>query len=82
MPPDDSPAQTPPADYRHSAPAPPGYPDQETDEVYFSRRTAEELERAARSSDGAVKRIHLDMASRYATRSELAKHKTAYAGHE
>ena len=35
------------------------------DQEYYSRRERQERERAARSEDGAVRRLHLELAERY-----------------
>lgn len=53
----------------HEAPPPAAG---ETDEAYFARRAAEELEIAAKTTDPAVKRTHLDLAALYATKREIA----------
>lgn len=44
----------------------------EDDRTYYERRAETELVNASRASDRSVKVIHLDLASRYATLSELA----------
>jgi len=40
------------------------------DKGYYARRAQEELDRAARTSDPSAKRVHLDLAARYATLGE------------
>lgn len=42
----------------------------ENDRQYYERRARQQLDLAAAATDPAVKAIHLNLASRYATQSE------------
>ena len=44
----------------------------ETDQQYYERRGQQELDLAAAAVDPHVRKLHLNMAARYATKAELA----------
>lgn len=43
------------------------------DVEYYRRRTAQEQQRARSCDQGAIRRLHLDLASRYAARADEAE---------
>ncbi len=55
--------------------------DRPGDEAYYARRAAEELDSASKAFDVSAKKIHLDLAARYATLRELAARRDAHEAH-
>ncbi|GAA0675546.1 hypothetical protein FHT00_003049 [Sphingomonas insulae] len=52
----------------------------ENDWAYYQRRAQQQLFIASRATDPAIKAIHLDLAARYATLSELAAREASGKG--
>ncbi len=49
----------------------------QSDIAYFRQRVVEEKERARAACEGAIRRLHLDFAARYAERAEEAERRAA-----
>lgn len=52
----------------------------ESDWAYYQRRAHQQLSIASRATDPAIKAIHLNLAARYATLSELAAREASDKG--
>lgn len=48
-----------------------------SDIAYFRQRVVEEQQRARAACEGAIRRLHLEFAERYARRAEEAERRTA-----
>ena len=53
--------------------------EEESDEAFYARRARQELDLSAATSDPAIKKIHLDLPARYATKRERAARGEAIA---